>query len=153
MDEPRVVEARTLYSLTCGVEIDVRASPEVLWLLLTDARGFPRWNSTVTGIDGEIREGEQIVIHAPGTGQTFKPRVSNVVSNERMTWTGGVVGLFRGVRTFVLTPRAASLTRFAMQERFSGLLFALLQRAMPDFGPIFATYAADLKHEAERPGA
>jgi hypothetical protein len=57
----------------------------------------------------------------PGTDRTFTPRVSDVVPNERMTWTGGVSPIFKGVRTFQLTPRSDGTTDFAMQERFSGL--------------------------------
>lgn len=37
-----------------------------------------------------------------------------------------------------------------MEERFSGLVFALVKRTLPDFRPIFQAYANDLKREAER---
>jgi hypothetical protein len=37
-----------------------------------------------------------------------------------------------------------------MEERFSRLLLPIAGRAMPDFGPVFERYAADLKREAER---
>jgi hypothetical protein len=70
-----------------------------------------------------------------------------------MTWTGGFAPLFKGVRTFVLTPRDSTSTDFAMTERFSGLLLPLLQRSLPEFGPVFRTYANDLKREAERVGS
>ena len=118
-------------------------------MLLTDAKDFHRWNSTVTAIDGEIRDGQRIRIHVPGTGRTFTPQVSNVVPDTRMTWSGGFGPLFKGVRTFELTPQPGGSTAFVMQERFSGLMLPLFGRFMPDFGPVFERYAADLKHEAE----
>jgi hypothetical protein len=37
-----------------------------------------------------------------------------------------------------------------MAERPSGLVIPLVQRAMPDFGPIFVRCADDLRREAER---
>jgi hypothetical protein len=37
-----------------------------------------------------------------------------------------------------------------MAERFSGLLIPLVRRSMPDFGPVFARYADDLRRAAER---
>lgn len=37
-----------------------------------------------------------------------------------------------------------------MEERFSGVMFALAQAMLPDCGPIFETCATDLKREAER---
>jgi hypothetical protein len=36
-----------------------------------------------------------------------------------------------------------------MQERFSGLLFPIIGRLLPDFGPVFLSFANDLKREAE----
>jgi len=118
--------------------------------LLTDAKNFPRWNSTVTEIDGEIRDGQQIRIHVPGTTRTFTPRISHVVPERRMTWTGGFAPLFKGVRTFTLIPQTGGSTTFIMEERFSGLMLPVVGRSMPDFGPVFSRYAGDLKREAER---
>jgi hypothetical protein len=36
-----------------------------------------------------------------------------------------------------------------MEEKFSGLMFALVKGMLPDFGPIFEAYANHLKREAE----
>ena len=136
--------------MTCTVQVNIRAHPEIVWSLLTDAKGFTRWNSTVTGIEGEIREGERIKLHVPGTNRTFTPRVSDVVPKHRMTWSNGFNPVFKGVRTFVLNASSNSTTHFVMEERFSGLVFALTKGMLPDFRPIFETYAKDLKREAER---
>jgi hypothetical protein len=67
-----------------------------------------------------------------------------------MTWSDGVAPLFRGVRTFVLEGVEGNFTRFVMEERFAGIIFAMVKRVLPDFVPIFQSYAADLKREAER---
>ena len=37
-----------------------------------------------------------------------------------------------------------------MEERFSGLMLPLVKGSLPDFGPVFASYANDLRREAER---
>jgi hypothetical protein len=150
MNEPTVRQTHNTFFLVCGVEVNIRASADSIWRLLTDAKGFPRWNSTVTGIDGQIREGERLMLRVPGTDRTFTPRVSGVVPGERMTWTGGFAPLFKGVRTFELKPRGDGSTDFTMTERFSGLLLPLLKGSLPDFGPVFERYALDLKQEAER---
>ncbi len=138
------------FAMTCRVDVDISASPEDVWRLLADAKSFPRWNSTVTRIDGDIRDGERLSIHVPGTARTFTPRVSEVVPAQRMTWSDGIVGVFKGVRTFVLEPRERGATHFTMEERFSGVMFALVKGMLPDFRPIFEAYADDLKREAER---
>ena len=149
MDEPRVTQVHRAFSLECAVEITIRATADVLWRLLTDANGFPRWNSTISRIEGEIREGERLRLHVPGTTRTFTPTVSGVAPRERMTWAGGFAPIFRGVRTFVLRPRKDGSTDFAMSERFSGLMLPLDKASLPDFGPVFERYAKDLKQAAE----
>lgn len=93
-----------------------------------------------------------ITLHVTGTDRTFRPRVSIVAPAELMTWTGGFLPLFKGVRTFALEPQSDGSTGFSMKERFSGLMIPFAARSMPDFGPVFAGFANDLKGEAERAG-
>ena len=122
-----ITQARSTFSLSCRVEVNIRAAAERIWSLLTDAKGFPRWNSTVTNIEGEIREGGRLRLHVPGTSRTFTPTVSGFVANQRMTWTGGFAPMFTGVRTFELKPRSDGSTNFVMEERFSGLMLPLVK--------------------------
>jgi uncharacterized protein YndB with AHSA1/START domain len=150
MNESRFTQTSRALAKTCAVHVNIRASADIVWSLLTDAKGFPRWNSTITGIDGRIREGERLRLHVPGTNRTFTPKVSDVVPARRMVWSDGIAPLFRGVRTFVLEPHDDGSTDFVMEERFSGLIFALVKAKLPDFRPIFETYADDLKREAQR---
>lgn len=117
---------------------------------MTDAEGFPRWNSTVAGVEGQIREGERLRLRVPGTDRTFTPKVTGVVPCERMIWTGGFAPLLRGIRTFQLRPLSDGSTDFEMEERFSGLMLPLVKGFLPDFGPIFERYASDLKLDSER---
>jgi hypothetical protein len=149
MSEPQVTQTHRAFLLACAVRVNIRTSAEIIWSVLADAKDYSRWNSTITRIEGQIREGERLRLHVPGTDRTFTPRVSAVVPNERMTWTGGFAPLFKGVRTFLLMPRDAGSTDFTMEERFSGLMLPLVKGSMPDFGPVFERYASDLKREAE----
>jgi hypothetical protein len=150
MNQPRITQTVGTFTLTCRVEVKILADAQCIWSLLTDAQGFSRWNSTVTSIEGEIREGQRLRVRAPGTDRRFTPKVSGVVPNQRMTWTGGFAPMFKGVRTFELRPGSDGSTDFVMQEDFSGLILPLVKRSLPDFGPIFERYANDLKREAER---
>jgi hypothetical protein len=150
MPEPKFTQTQTFLSLTRRVSINIHANTPRVWSLLTDAQGFPRWNSTVTKIEGQIREGERIRLHVPGTKRTFTPTISGFVPNRRMVWTGGFAPLFKGVRVFELTQHDDGSTDFAMEERFAGLMMPLVRRSFPDFGPVFASYAGDLKKAAEQ---
>ena len=103
MSDPVISYERSTFSLMCGVTIAIAARPERIWTLLTDGPDFPRWNSTVASVEGRIAEGQTLRLRVPGTERAFTPKVSGVVPNERMTWTGGFAPMFKGVRTFALT--------------------------------------------------
>ena len=60
MNESKATQTRRVFSMTRGVEVNIRANVQTVWALLTDAQGFSRWNSTVSGIEGQIREGERL---------------------------------------------------------------------------------------------
>jgi hypothetical protein len=133
----------------------IRARPETIWALLTDAAGYPQWNSTVKRIDGHIAADGKITVHAKSAtkntpGRAFPLRVTEFVPLRRMTWAGGMpLGLFTGTRNFVLTPTASGDVTFAMDETYRGPLAPLITRSIPNLQPAFDTFAADLKRRAE----
>jgi len=149
MKTARITQSHRVLSMSCRVELTIRARADTVWRLLTNAEDFPRWNSTVASVEGQIREGERLRVRVPGTDRVFTPRVSDVVPDQRMTWTGGFSPVFKGVRTFELKPCEDGSTDFVMAERFSGMMLPLARGSMPDFGPVFERYAGDLKREAE----
>jgi hypothetical protein len=137
--------------MTCSIRCTIHATPDHVWSLSTDAARFPRWNSTVTRIGGAISLGAKLEIQVPAApGRTFKPRVTAFEPGVRMVWSDGAAPMFKGVRTFSVAPSNGGGTAFAMEEVFSGVMLPLIAGSLPDFGPIFETYAADLKREAEK---
>ena len=142
------VSARA-FTRSCSVGIRIDAPPERIWQLLTDADGFPGWNSTVRSITGRIAPGERLQIRVPYSERTFKVRVSRFEPSHSMIWSDGTAPFFTGVRTYTLTP-AGGGTNFAMTEVLSGLMLPLVGRSLPDFKPVFERYASDLVAAAER---
>jgi hypothetical protein len=147
----RAKQTKTAFRMECAVAIHIQAKPDAVWRLLTDAADFPRWNSTVTSVEGTIAQGSRLAVQVKvAPGRVFKPRVTELVAPERMIWSDGAAPMFRGVRTFVLAPREDGSTDFSMVEVFSGVMLPMIKGSLPDFGPQFEQYAADLKREAER---
>jgi hypothetical protein len=138
---------------TFEIRTDIKANPERIWALLTDAASYPSWNTTVDRVEGRIAPGEKIKVHAKiSPGRAFPVKVDELRAPERMVWTGGMpLGLFKGVRTFTLTPQGETV-RFEMREVFSGPLSPLIERSLPDLQPAFAEFAASLKRRAEMAG-
>jgi uncharacterized protein YndB with AHSA1/START domain len=146
----RAVSATRTFRLEYGVGIAIAAPPDRVWSILTDANAFPRWNSTVSSIEGPIALGQRLSLRVPLAPQrTFRPRVSEFTPPSRMVWGDGMAPFFRGRRTFTLAPRADGGTHFSMIEVFSGLMLPMIKRSLPDFAPAFEQYARDLKREAE----
>lgn len=134
----------TTFSLVYAVRVTIPASPATIWARLTDAAAFPTWNSTVTRIDGTIALGQKLAIQVPAApGRTFGPKVTAFEPEQRMVWSDGFYPMFRGTRTYTLTP-AGDATEFTMEERFEGVMLPLIKGSLPDFAPIFDRYAADL---------
>ncbi|MEM7094910.1 MAG: SRPBCC domain-containing protein [Actinomycetota bacterium] len=131
----------------------IDAPANTVWALLTDASSYDDWNPTVMDITGTIAEGERIELTSViSPKRAFKLAVSDVVAGERMVWSDGMpLGLFRGVRTFVLAP-ADGRTEFSMVEEFSGPLAGLICRTIPDLTESFDQFADGLKTAAEAGG-
>jgi hypothetical protein len=66
-----------------------------------------------------------------------------------MVWQDGFFPMFQGTRTFFLSEQGGGVTRFEMEEVFRGLLLPMIKRSLPDFGPVFDRFAADLKKVCE----
>jgi hypothetical protein len=134
--------------------IDIQAPQDRVWKILTDAPAYPSWNTTVDKVDGNIALGKKVTVHAKiSPGRAFPVTVSRLESPHTMVWSGGMpLGLFKGERTFRLTPRDSGV-EFSMTEVFSGPLAPLITKSIPDLQPAFDEFAACLKRRAERAGA
>jgi hypothetical protein len=137
---------------TFACRTTIRALPERIWAILTDAAGYPAWNPTVSRVDGRIAPGERIALHVTiNPGRAFPVTVAEFEPPSRMVWRGGMpLGLFTGERVFTLMPSPDGTVAFTMRETFSGLLAPLIGLTLPDMQPAFEEFAAALKQEAER---
>jgi hypothetical protein len=131
---------------------NIQAPKETIWNFLTTASAFPTWDPGVIRIEGTIAPGEKVVAYnkvAPS--RAFPATVTEFVPNQKMAWTGGMpFGLFKGVRTFTLTPKADGSTDFTLREEFTGVLLPLIGGTIPDMNEAFQQAAVGLKARAEQ---
>jgi hypothetical protein len=147
---PVVEKTNGAFRMSCAVSCNINASAEKVWQLLTDPDGFPRWNSTVTSLKGKIAIGETLELKVPlAPKRVFKPKVTKLEANQLMEWSDGMAPMFKGVRTYLLQPKSDGTIDFSMSEVFAGVMLPMIKGSLPDFGPAFETYAADLKRAAE----
>jgi len=146
----KAVKSSRAFRMDCAIRTTINASPDHIWSFLTDARGFPRWNTTVTSLEGQIAAGQTLELRVPSApGRIFRPKVARLEPGRLMIWSDGMAPMFKGVRTFSLTPNPDGTTEFAMTEELSGLMLPMIKRSLPDFAPVFETYAEDLRRAAE----
>lgn len=116
-------------------EIEIAASAERVWELLTDFASYPQWNPFIRSISGEPTPGERLEarIEPPGgQGMTFKPKVLNAEPNRELRWLGHLLvpGLFDGEHSFTIQPLEENRVRFIQREAFKGLLVPLFARSL-----------------------
>ena len=142
--EGKATTTRKTFSRETSVSTTVQADPAIVWALLTHASDFPRWNSTVTSMKGEIREGGSVELKSIlDDKRTFKLKVREFVPEKRLVW-----GDAMGTRVYTLE-KVRGGTRFSMTEKIGGPLFPLFAGSIPSFDEVFERYAADLKKEAQ----
>jgi len=128
----------------------IRAAPEVIWKILTDAAGYPRWDKTMDRIEGRLAPGETVKFYTKLSPQAFPVKVTAFEPGQRLVLTGGMpLGLFRSQRTYTLAPAAGGQTQFTTEETFSGMLLPVFGRTIPDLTENFQGFVAALKREAE----
>jgi uncharacterized protein YndB with AHSA1/START domain len=143
--EGKAITTKKTFSRETSVSTTIFADPAIVWALLTHASDFPRWNSTVTSIHGEIREGATIDLKSTlDAKRTFKLKVKEFVPERRLVWGDAV-----GSRVYTLDKGSGGSTLFTMTEKIGGPLFPLFAGAIPSFDESFERFAADLKREAE----
>ncbi|MCE5265389.1 MAG: SRPBCC domain-containing protein [Deltaproteobacteria bacterium] len=108
-------------------EIDIAATPERVWSILTDFSAYPGWNPFIRSIRGTPDLGTSLVvrIQPSGTkGMTFRPIVQAAVPGQELRWLGRFLmpGLFDGEHQFSIHPIAEGKIPFRQSERFSGIL-------------------------------
>jgi uncharacterized protein YndB with AHSA1/START domain len=141
----KAVTTKKTFSRETAVSIDIQADRSIIWVLLTNASDFPRWNSTVISIEGTIAQGEKIKLKAKlDPKREFKLKVKEFEADNRLVW-----GDAMGNSVYTLKPIGNNLTNFSMTEKIGGPLFPLFAKMIPPFDQAFEQYAKDLKNEAE----
>lgn len=108
-------------------EIEINATPERVWQILTDTEKFPEWNPFIHRLKGKLAVGETIEVflgESPDKGMTFRPKVLEVTPNRIFRWLGKLFigGIFDGEHIFEIEPRGENRVNFIQREKFNGIL-------------------------------
>ncbi|HYB59328.1 MAG TPA: SRPBCC domain-containing protein [Candidatus Acidoferrales bacterium] len=137
-------------------EIEINASAERVWHILTNFADFPEWNPFIRQIRGELKVGASLDVFLQPSGQRgthFRPTVLAAEPSREVRWLGrlwGIPKLFDGEHSFTIERLDANRVRFVQQEVFSGILVLLLGSTLSAAERSFGEMNEALKTLAEK---
>lgn len=140
-------------STSISTTIDIDATPQAVWEVLTDFAAYDEWNPFMR-IEGTPAIGAELVVRLTpqdGSGTTFKPVVTNVVPGSELRWYGKLVirRLFSGEHSFVLTTNVDRTTRLTHREHFSGILVFFMKGMLRSTRTGFEAFNEALRQRVE----
>ena len=110
-------------------EIEIQATPEKIWAVLTDLEKYAEWNPLLYRAEGKVAVGEKVNISAKtaSNDMDFRCSVVKVKPDREFSWRFHVVlpFLFRGEHIFTIEPIDEHRACFIDREIFNGLLVPL----------------------------
>ena len=110
-------------------EIEIQASAEDVWGVLTDLAAYAEWNPLLYRATGKVAAGEKIDLSAKtaSNDMNFTCSVTQVEDNREFAWKFhvGLPFLFRGEHIFRIESLGEKRVRFIDREIFNGLLVPL----------------------------
>ena len=112
-----------------NAEIEVQASPDRVWEVLTDFAAYPQWNPFIVQATGQAAPGSRLELKMRPSGgrtTTIRPEVLEADPGRKLRWLGRVLvpGLFDGEHSFTIQPTGPGRVRLTQHEEFRGLLAA-----------------------------
>ena len=138
-------------------QIDIDATPEHVWQVLSDFGSYPQWNPFIIRAEGQARPDSRLVMRMQpvgARGTTLHPTVVEATPGRRLRWQGrlGMRGIFDAEHTFTIEQVGDGQVRLVQDEQFRGLLVPFMSRSLDRHTlPAFEQMNQALKRRAEQP--
>lgn len=110
-------------------EIEIQATPDKVWQVLTSLDKYPEWNPFIHHAIGKAKVGEKVDItfRSGSKDMTLHCTVIKAEPNRELSWKYHVIlpSLWSGVHSFTIEPIGDDRVRFIDKEIFTGLLIPL----------------------------
>ena len=109
-----------------NTELEIMASSERVWQVLTDFPNFGKCNPVIIEIKGETKVNTKLEIHLrtrSGKSRIYKPTITKLEPNHELRWVGKSFfpGIFNGERIFTIDSIGTSNVLFFHREIFTGV--------------------------------
>ena len=108
-------------------EVEINASEDSVWKVLTDFSSYPHWNPFITSISGPLKPGSELLVSIElpsGRSTIFDPKVTSVQKNKEFKWLGSLWmgNIYDAENVFQISPAGDGRTRLVHSEVFKGVL-------------------------------
>jgi hypothetical protein len=107
-------------------EIEIQASPETVWKVLTDLKAYAEWNPQAYRGEGQVELGQEVKVSVRSATRDMdlSCKVVRVEPDREFALKFHIIHpfLFRGEHIFRLEPVGEHSVRFIDREIFAGLL-------------------------------
>ncbi len=104
--------------------IEIAATPENVWAVLSDLAAYPQWHPVFLSVTGQLAVGTTLTITTthPTSGRTItgKVKVRTVEPDRELRWVSKLAGMTISERVFTLSPDAAG-TVLEQSQTYRGL--------------------------------
>ena len=104
--------------------IEIAATPETVWAVLSDLASYPRWHPVFLSVTGPLTAGSTLTITTthPTSGRTItgKVKVRAAEPGRELRWVSRLAGMTISERVFALSPDAAG-TVLVQSQTYRGL--------------------------------
>lgn len=111
---------------TIRASIEIQATPEQVWSVLTDLDAYDEWNPFIVSSSGTVEVGATLTnTMRDATGETtFTPTVLTATPGHELRWLGklGPGAVFDGEHAFLIESIGPGRVRLTQTERFTGVL-------------------------------
>ena len=136
---------------TLEASIEIQATPQQVWAVLTDNAAYPEWNPFIISSSGKIQAGATLtnVMHDATGNTTFTPTVLVAEPGHELRWVGRFPpgGIFTGEHTFTITQVRPGVVLLTQRENFTGVAVPFYEHWLhADTLPMFKAMNAALAH-------
>ena len=112
------------YTLSSSIELE--ATPDEVWRVLTDLPAYDEWNPFIVSADGTVARDAtlHLVMHDQTGDTTFTPTVLVADAGKELRWIGrlGPGWIFDGEHRFRIEPLGKRRVKLTQSENFSGVM-------------------------------
>jgi hypothetical protein len=113
-------------------EIEIQASPEDVWQVLTDLDKYAEWNPLLHDASGKLQVGEQVDVTFQTASKqgSLQCMVVEAKPDQELCWKYHVIhpGLLKGKHIFTIESIGKEQVRFIDREIFNGLFVPFLAK-------------------------